>query len=123
MRLGIENEFAQIDFVSIVAEQQVEVLQQLSKVERLHEIPRTRIKHALHVSDRRVSVPDPRVLLERLENGPAHVLVGGIARQRVEVVQTLDELRPEQVVGVIGLDVDVRLALAIQIEVDYLGSQ
>lgn len=123
MCFRIEQKPREIDFVSIVAEQQVEILERFAQEERLHHVTRSRVQHILHVANGRVSVLDARVRLERLEYGPAHVLVRGVAGQRVKVVQTLDELGSQQIVRVVRLDVHVRLGLAVQVKVRDFGRQ
>ena len=86
MGLGIENEFLQIDFLAIIAEQQVEVFQRFAQEETLHHVLGSSILDVLHIADGRVTVCDFRVLLESIEHGPPHVLIRVIASQRIEIV-------------------------------------
>lgn len=117
MSLRVEYELVQVDFVLIVTEQQVEIFERLTEPESFHHVLWSRVEWTFDVSNRCVAVRDFRVLLEGLKNVPPHILVSFIASDGVEVVETFNELRPQQVVSVIGLNVNVRRALALEIEV------
>lgn len=123
VRFRVEHKLVEVDLVAVVAEQQVKVLQRLAEPERLHHVLGPRVKRTLHVPDGRVAMRDLRVLLERLEDRPAHVLVRLVAGDGVEVVKALDELRAQQVVRVVGLNVDIGGALAGQAEVSDFGRE
>lgn len=95
MRLGVEHESTEVDFVSIVTEQQVEILERFAEEEGLHHVTRSRVQHVLHIAYWGVSVFDASVRLKRLEYRPTHVLVSCVSGQRIKIVQTLDEFRAQ----------------------------
>lgn len=121
MCLRIKHESGQIDFLAIVAEQQIEILEGFAEEERFHHVTWSRAQHVLHITDRRVPVFDARVRLERLEYRPAHVLVRCVAGQCVEIVQTFDEFRSQQIVCIVGFHVHIGLGFTVQIEVCDFG--
>lgn len=93
VRLGVDDELAQVQQLGVVGEEQVQVLERLAEEERLHEVLVPQVGRVLHVADRRVAVRHPRVLLEALpEDVPAPVLVRGVVRELVHVPQALQEL-------------------------------
>ena len=63
------------------------------------------------------------MLLIYLKNVPAPILIGLVAGDVVEVPQALDGLRPEQVVSVVGLDVEVDRRIRRRVEVADLGRE
>ena len=52
-----------------------------------------------------------------LEYLPSPVLVCPVARDNVEIPETLDGLRPQEVVGVVGLAVEVLAGAGLGVEV------
>ena len=58
-----------------------------------------------------------------LENVPAPILIRLVASDVVQVPEALDGLRPQQVVSIVGLDVEVSRRIGSSVEVADLWGQ
>ena len=103
----------------IVAEQQVEILERLGKIERLHLVD---VFGNQHVRHRRIALVKARVLLKCREDLPTPVTIAGVTSQPIHVEQALDGLRAVDVVALVELcnrQTDrqtLTLALSIHVE-------
>lgn len=107
MRLGINNVLVQIQQLEVVAEKQIQILQGLAQEERFHHVFWSHVGSIADIAYGRVAACHFGVLFETLEYPPAPRLVSRVAGQLVHVPQTLDELRPQQVVSIICLHIYV----------------
>lgn len=105
MTFGVENDAVEWQQIGIVGEEQIEVLQRLGKPERGHLVAIAGISIVLHVVDGGVTFLQLRVLLERLKYAPAPRTILLVAREPVEVEQTLHCLGPQQIVRIGRLDI------------------
>ena len=103
MGLGVEYELIKGQKVAVITEEQEEILERLSQEEALHLVPVVWVSRVLDVVDGGVPDGEAGVLLKGLEDAPPPLPVCLVARQTVQVHQTLHRLWPQQVVGVSSL--------------------
>lgn len=124
MSFRIENVAVDAERLLVVAKEQVKVFQRLAQEERFHHVSQFNLRHAPDVAQGAVTVFHPSKLfkclqriqrknivdriyesfqvqfLANLENFPAPVLVGGVARQVVHVPQALHRFWSQKIVRV-----------------------
>ena len=100
MSFSVEDKLVKRQNTEIIAEQQVQVLQGFRKVERLHLV---RMLWEQNVWDCRIALGKLCVFLEGTKDVPAPRPVDGVLGQSVHVEETLNGLRPMDVVSVVEL--------------------